>query len=481
MSQNQKNHEPFPEPTMAQWVQNAEQSLNTLMSSTYENIPLKPLYTRADVKHTVASLPGTDDYRRGVNALGYWSQPWKIAQRIRTDDIDRFKVQLHSAFQNGQNAISFIPSSLLLKDLPQLLVHYYQQHPFAVNGGINQYELFEILLKMENPDKITGFIGMDPISLYIKDPSLKLDKCYERLSRTLEKTMSSIPLLKTILINTTPYHNGGANAVQELAIALASGVEHIEKLKMYQFHIDDYYQKIIFHFSIGQSFFMEIAKLRAFRVLWGKVLFAYGIQPDEDFITISAETSSYTKTVHDPYINLIRSGNEAFAAVLGGIQYLHISPYNELEGEGTDFSARIARNMHHILKEEVRLNSIIDPGGGSWYIESITNNLIDKSWSLFLQIDDQGGIIKTIQSNWLQNLIDEVRLKKEQDVIDGKKIIVGTNKYLDPKVPSLNVTKDPSSKIQTRTIIPIVEGRLTERFETEKKSGENLPDQGDTE
>ena len=485
MSQNKMNHERFPEPSMDEWVQKALQSLkgrsvDTLASATYENIPLKPLYTNADVNDPASTSPGTDDYRRRANTLGYISLPWKIAQRIRTDDIESVKTQLHTAFQNGQTAIHFTPSPSLFKELPQLLADYYQKYSFAINGGTYQLELLETLLKMEGPDKVTGFIGMDPISLYIKNPSLKLDNDYDRLSRTIKKAASAFPQLKTILVNTTPYHNSGANAVQELAIALALGVEHIEKLKKRQLDMNDFYQKIVFHFSIGNQFFMEIAKLRAFRILWINVLSAYGMRINDDSITISAETSTYTKTIYEPYVNLLRAGNEAFAAVIGGVQYLHISPYNELEGHLTDFSERIARNMHHILKDEAKLDCIIDPAGGSWFIESLTNELTEKSWQLFLQIDDRGGIVKAIEDNWLQTQIDEVRMKREEDVMNGKQILVGTNQYIFPQDIPLKAAAAQSIQIQT-TIESIIDRRLSEVFEIHRMGKEKQSNRGDAE
>ena len=321
---------------------------------------------------------------------------------------------------------------------------------------------------MKHSEKISGFIGKDPIALYVQDPKMNLDESYEGLMKTIESASSSCPQLKTILIDTTPFHNSGATAVQELAIALSTAVQHIEEMRKRGLELKNNIEKMVFHFSINSHFFMEIAKLRAIKVLWSKILEAYKVEVNEDFITVSAETSSFTKTIYDPYVNLLRAGNEAFAAVLGGVQFLHISPYNELEGKITDLSDRIARNMHFILRDEARLGSIIDPAGGSWYIESLTNALIENAWKLFLEIDDKGGIVKTIQTNWLQEQINKVMARREQDVLTRNRIIVGTNKYEFKDDIPLQIKKKTEVG-QTSSIEHMIEKRLSEKYEELRK------------
>jgi methylmalonyl-CoA mutase len=242
----------------------------------------------------------------------------------------------------------------------------------------------------------------------------------------------------------------------------------MEEMRKRGLELKNNIEKMVFHFSINSKFFMEIAKLRAIKVLWSKILEAYKIEVNEDFITVSAETSLFTKTIYDPYVNLLRAGNEAFAAVLGGVQFLHISPYNEIEGKITDFSDRIARNMHFILRDEARLGSIIDPAGGSWYIESLTNALIENAWKLFLEIDDKGGIVKTIQTNWLQEQINKVMARREQDVLTRDRVIVGMNKYEFKDDIPLQIKKKTEVG-QTSSIEHMIEKRLSEKYEELRK------------
>lgn len=473
------NHS-FSQQTYENWEQKAEESLKgksveSLVTHTYENIPLKPLYTEEDVdKENISQYPGEEDLRRGSNHLGYVSSPWKIAQRIETNDTEEFKSQLTSSFEKGQTSIAFTPSISILKELPQLLEDVYQQYPFCVNGANYQNEIIQDLSQLNESGKITGYIGKDPVSLFMKEKGEKeeLEQVYNRLAETIKTTSKNSPSLKTLLVDVSPYHNSGANAVQELAIAFSTLICHVENLQKREIEIEQILNKVVFHFSIGGNFFMEIGKLRAAKVLWGKVLEAYDISAENiEKMVISAETSWFTKTAYDPYVNLLRAGNEAFAAVSGGVQYLHVSPYNEPEGKTTNFSDRIARNTQLILSEESRLSAVVDPAGGSWYVESLTDQLIQEAWSLFLEIDEKGGITEVIKTNWLQDKIKEVRAKREKDIFTRKQSIVGTNKYAQLQETPLAVNLQDSDLSEQKAN---VEMRLSEPYEKLRQKAERL-------
>lgn len=473
----------FSQQTYEAWKQKAEETLKgknieSLSRRTYENIQLKPLYTKEDVNEkTLSAFPGSGDFRRGSSALGYIAEPWKIAQRIDTENTEIFKERLKTSIEKGQTAIAFTPSVSIVKDLPELLTDYYQSYPLCVNGAFLQNEMIYGLAALRNSEKISGYVGKDPVSLYAKQGGKKepLEPVYDRLFETIQTASSACPQLKTLLVDTTVYHKGGANAVQELAIALSTAVYHIEQLKKRGMDVKDILKNIVFHFSIGSNFFMEISKLRAARSLWSKIVEAYNAVPSlEGQMVISADTSWYTKTAYDPYVNLLRASNEAFAAVLGGIQYLHVSPYNEPEGEATLFSDRIARNTQLILRDEARLSTVIDPAGGSWYIESLTNQLIEQAWSLFLEIDEKGGILTALQSNWLQEQIKEVSEKRQKDIFTRKQSIVGTNKYANLEETPLNVELSLGEKIMQSDVFPVHEARLAEPYEKLRKRAEKL-------
>ena len=220
---------------------------------------------------------------------------------------------------------------------------------------------------------------------------------------------------------------------------------------------------------------MELSKLRAARIIWSKVTQLYGADPSLQGMHISAETSVFTKTIFDPHVNLLRAGNEAFAAVLGGIQYLHIMPYDNLTGSSS-FSERIARNIHLVLKEESHLKRVVDPAGGSWYIEDLTTQLAERAWVLFQQIEAKGGILEALKTNWLQNDIDEVYEKRNKDVQTGKQNIIGTTIYkkVNEKVPLIIKNNEEMDLEQGMKIEAIPSRRLSEPFEILQKNGENL-------
>jgi methylmalonyl-CoA mutase len=215
---------------------------------------------------------------------------------------------------------------------------------------------------------------------------------------------------------------------------------------------------------------MDLAKLRAARVLWDRITGLYGAKDEACGMHITASTSSFSKTIYDPYVNLLRSANEAFAAVLGGIQYLHVDPFNEITGSNA-FSERIARNMQLMLKEEAHLQKVIDPAGGSWYIETLTNQLAEKAWEFFQQIDKEGGILEVLKSTWLQQEIASVYEKRSQDIQTRKHSIIGTNVYanLYDIVPDKNRLKKKTyfnaGENSIIKIVAIPQRRLSEPFE----------------
>jgi methylmalonyl-CoA mutase len=473
MSLNEMLNVVFPPATTDAWKQKAEETLKgkpveSLSKSTYEDIRLKPLYTKEDVEDKIVSeLPGFEDYRRGISSLGYGTNDWKVAQIIPAANVDEMKEMLVSSLQKGQTAISFELSEKVLLEIPSILDGVVASYPFSVNAKQFQADLLTLVhqLAEENgkSEDVSGFIGLDPIASSVETGN-KIHVTYDQWAKTISYNAEKLPNLKTILVDTTPYHNGGANAVQELAVALATGVEHIQKLQERGLSLETILDKMVFKFAIGSNFFMELSKLRAARLLWSKLTEAYEVAPTLRKLVISAETSSFTKTKYDPYVNLLRAGNEAFAAILGGIQYLHVSTFNEPEGKASAFSDRIARNTQLVLKEEAHLKNVVDPAGGSWYIESLTNELAEKAWALFLEIDEKGGLVSTLESNWLQEQVAAVKEKRQKDIFTRKQSIIGTNIYANLAEQPLQANNKKAS-IAEGSFQTIVQDRLAEPYE----------------
>ncbi|HYK71568.1 MAG TPA: methylmalonyl-CoA mutase subunit beta [Pseudoneobacillus sp.] len=469
-------NETFLPSSLKEWEIKAEDSLkgkklDSLYTDTYENIILKPLYLKQDSLIN-SGFPGGTDYRRGLHALGYHSNPWKISQEITYQNAEELEKKLADALEKGQTALSFKVKKALLDDtkkIEDILNPFINKVPFAIETeGFQSIFLSQLRAVVSNKD-VCGYVAEDPLSFLVKKGSLPytLNSYMDTWAETIIQTSQELPNLKTILIDTTPYHNGGANAIQELALSLATGVFYLEELGKRGLRNEEFFEKVIFKFQIGSNFFLELAKIRAARVLWDKLGEAYNISPEKRGMEIIAETSSFNKSLYDEHVNILRAGNEAFAAVLGGVQFLQVGAFNEL-GKVTSLSERLARNTQLILKEESHLKHIVDPAGGSWYIESLTGELAEKAWEYFLSIDEKDGILEVLQSNWIQTEISEVLHKRLQDVYTRKQSIIGTNVYanLQEKVKHSHLHKSSElSKGEYHTILPIQSTRLSETFE----------------
>jgi methylmalonyl-CoA mutase len=434
----------FKDATFEDWQEKAAASLkgkpiDSLYTNTYENITLKPLYTKGDLPDELTGdLPGQEDYRRGIHSLGYQSESWHIANRLFYNNVGELKEKLEYALSKGQTAISFDVKPELFSDntaLVSLLSSFKNKYPISLDAGLLQTPLLAALSiaskEAGTADEASGFVAADPIaqaSLFGGLPNEE-NEFFRDWAKMLEEAAQQLPGVKTVLVNSVPYHNSGANAMQELAIAVATGVYLLQKLLDNGWELKKALSKVVFHFAIGSNFFMETAKLRAARLLWSKTAEAFGAEPEERKMVISAETSNFTKTIFDPYVNMLRTGNEAFAAVLGGIQFLHTGSFDEPAGTVKHFSERVARNTQLVLKSEAHLEKVADPAGGSWYVESLTKELAEKAWELFLEMDSRGGIYETLKSGWLQEQISLTAEAREQDIATRKKSIIGTNVY----------------------------------------------------
>lgn len=481
MGINEMKSVSFPQTSIEDWEKKSEESLKgrkveSLSKTTFENIKLKPLYTNED-QSEISQFPGQADFRRGSTTLGYLSQDWKVAQRLRIQK-DTLKDSLAEAFDKGQSAISFEVDGDVLTQISNL-EEFHGKFPYSINAKEFHSRIIDEISKFSTAEEGNGFIARDPLALFVETGLVKdtVEEEYTALFNAVKKATISLPNIRTVLVDTVPYHNGGANAVQELAIAISTAIQHMEELSNRGLSHDEILSKLVFQFSIGSNFFMELSKLRAARLIWDKTIEAYRGEQGKSEMVISASTSYFTKTIYDPYVNLLRAGNEAFSAVLGGIKYLHVTPFNEPEQNFSELSNRIARNTQLILKEEAHLSKTVDPAGGSWYVEHLTTELAEKAWALFLEIEDNGGIVEALKKGWIQSEIANVREKRQAAVATRKQTIVGTNKYADLKGTALEIHGETQgSKDGFIKAIPQV--RLSQPYETLRKRSSHLKKQG---
>lgn len=472
-------HASFPLWQEQDWKEKSELSLKgkkveNLIKNTYEQIKMKPLYFKGE--QTCSQIPGVPDYRRGIGSHLCNEHPWRIAQTIRASTVNELKEKIDLAIEGGQTAVSFFVQDDTSYQF--IFETYASRFPFCVMANGHQSNLLLELSSAKNGKQIQGFIASDPLAQLASNGYLEktVNDTYDKFAKDIQFASQQFPDLKTILVDTTPYHNGGANAVQEIAISLATAVFHLEELSNRNIPIETILSKFIFHFSIGANFFMEIAKLRAARLLWSAVVKAYGGSTENQKMNLAARTSSFTKTIYDPYVNLLRSSNEAFAAVIGGVQYLHVSPFNELEGVGSGFSERLARNTQLILKEEALISKTQDPAGGSWYIEELTDEIASKAWEMFLQIDESGGMLASLVDGTIQSQISEVLEHRKKDSFTRKQTIIGTNMYAnlqDQPLQSCSQQK-PIPQTVAITIPELTPCRLSEPYEKLRLLSEKL-------
>jgi methylmalonyl-CoA mutase len=451
----------FPLPSYEEWKQEVKKSLKgkpieKLYSTTYENLHIKPIYIREDIESLehIEQYPGFPGYVRGIEANGYIHEPWAVSQELSANSIKEWNEIVKHDLARGQTEIHFVLDKLKfsitsLKEIEEMFsgisLNNYSLRVDTGECSLPFFALFAVYLEKNRLpfETLRGTIGMDPLASLVQKGQLSssLTTLYDVMADITAWAKEHAPNLKTIIVHSEPYHNGGANAVQELALAFATAVEYLNECLNRGLTIDETAQRISFSFAIGANFFMEIAKLRAARLVWANIVQAFGGNEESRKMSIHARTSHFTKTVYDPYVNMLRATTEAFAATVGGANSVHVSPFDEAIQQADEFSRRIARNTQLILLEESHLGKVIDPAGGSYYVESLTSQLAEEAWKLFQQIEAKGGIIKALEDGFVQAEVEKVAELRKKNVKMRKEKIVGTNFYANLAEPPVQRTE----------------------------------------
>jgi methylmalonyl-CoA mutase len=433
-----------------------------LLTKTYEQIELQPMYRQEDIKGLpyLDNLPGFAPYLRSTTPSGCVINGWDIAQEITCSTPAAFNTALRIDLERGQNAVNIVLDrpTLFGIDADQAKVEDIGNGGLSISSfadlnqaleGIN-LENIPIFIQTTNSalaltallaavvkqqgrslNKVRGTIGMDPLGHLVSEGCLTcdLDTIYNVMAQLIEWSKINAPGLRAVTILGHPYHNGGASATQELAFALATAVEYIRAMQAHGLDVEDVAPHFSFSLSIGSNFFMEIARLRAARLLWSKIIKAFGGGQEAQKIRLHARTSAWNKTVYDQHVNLLRATTEAFSSIVGGCDSLHISPFDELLRVPDEFSRRIARNTHIVLREESHINKTVDPAGGSWYVESLTDSIARKTWSILQEVEKQGGMASSLTAGWPQAQVAAISSRRAANIAKRKDIFVGTNMY----------------------------------------------------
>lgn len=425
----------FPKISTPDWEQLINKDLKgasydkKLVWKTLEGLNFNPYYRAEDLKNLdfLESKPGEFPYLRGTKTEG---NSWLVAQNIFVENLETANQKAKDIIYKGVNSLNFVFAENIAIGEKEIS---------AVLKGINIEDVEINLTTTNNPDAIFPIIAKN-------FPTLKGAVSYDELSLAMfngnfarwnEKTFAEnlkiatqAPNYDLINVYVCPLANAGASAVQQLATALAVGTEYINFAKQNDFELEQIAPKMRFTFAVGASYFIEIAKFRAFRYLWSKAIEAYKPENKEVAKTkIHAITSRQNKTAYDPHVNMLRTTTEAMSAILGGVDALTVEPYDTGFAKPTDFSERIARNQQILLKEEAYLDNVADVAAGSYYIENITASLIEEAWNLFLEIENQGGYLEAVKKGFIQKQVKETAKKRKDLIAKGRKTILGTNQY----------------------------------------------------
>ena len=473
-----------------------DKPLESLNKETLEGITVQPLYTQEDIQDLphMGNLPGFAPFTRGVKATMYAGRPWTIRQYAGFSTAEESNAFYRKNLAAGQQGVSVAFD---------LATHrgYDSDHP-RVEGdvgkagvAIDSVEDMKILFDGIPLDQVSvsmtmngavipilaNFIvageeqGVSRVALsgtiqndilkefmvrntyvYPPEPSMRI------VADIIEYTSNEMPKFNSISISGYHMQEAGANLVQELAYTLADGREYVRAAIARGMNVDKFAGRLSFFFAIGMDFFMEIAKLRAARLLWSRIMDEFDPKdPRSKMLRTHCQTSGVSLQEQDPYNNVIRTAYEAMSAVLGGTQSLHTNALDEAIALPTEFSARIARNTQLVLQEETRVTDVVDPLAGSYYVEKLTHDLAEAAWKLIEEVEDMGGMTKAVASGLPKLRIEESAAKRQAMIDRGQEVIVGVNKYRKEKEDQIDILEVDNDKVRASQIARLEHIRAT--------------------
>ena len=456
-------------PTLKDWEELARKELkgrevSELDWHTAEGIRLKPLYTAADLEELemANSLPGFFPFLRGPKATMYAGRPWTIRQYAGFSTAEESNAFYRKNLAAGQKGLSVafdlathrgydsdhprvvgdVGKAGVAIDSVEDMKILFDQIPLdemsvsmTMNGAVLPVLAAYVIAAEEqgvSQEQLSGTIQNDILKefmvrntyIYPPTPSMRI------IGDIIAYTSEHMPRYNSISISGYHIQEAGATAVQELAFTLGDGLEYVRSALQRGMPIDQFAPRLSFFFGIGMNFFMEIAKLRAARFLWAELLKPFTPQKSQSMmLRTHCQTSGWSLTEQDPFNNIVRTTIEAMAATLGGTQSLHTNSFDEALGLPTETSARIARNTQLILQEEAGIPNIVDPFGGSYFMESLTNALIQEARQTLQEVEELGGMTKAVASGMPKQRIEEAAARRQARIDQGREVIVGVNKY----------------------------------------------------
>ena len=446
-----------------------------LVWQTPEGIVIKPLYTAEDTKDLahMDNLPGFAPFKRGPKASMYAGRPWTVRQYAGFSTAEKSNAFYRKNLAAGQQGLSVafdlathrgydsdhervegdVGKAGVAIDSVEDMKILFDQIPLdkvsvsmTMNGAVLPVMASFIVAAEEQgvaPEQLAGTLQNDILKefmvrntyIYPPAPSMKI------VSDIIAYTTARMPKFNSISISGYHMQEAGATNVQELAYTIADGIEYVRTAIGSGMDVDKFAPRLSFFFAIGMNFFMEIAKLRAARILWATLMEEKFTPQDQRSLMLRThtQTSGVSLTSKDPYNNIMRTTIEGLSAVLGGTQSLHTNSFDEALGLPTEFAARIARNTQLVIQEETGITNVIDPLAGSYYVESLTSELVDAAMVLINEVEEMGGMTKAVESGLPKLRIEEAAALRQAAIDRGEEVIVGVNKYQLAKEPDVDV------------------------------------------
>ncbi|MFC7498955.1 methylmalonyl-CoA mutase [Enterovirga sp. GCM10030262] len=477
-------------PTHADWQALASKEVKgrDVTWQTPEGIAVKPLYTAEDTRDIDPGLPGFAPFTRGPYASMYTGRPWTIRQYAGFSTAEESNAFYRRNLAAGQKGLSVafdlathrgydsdhprvtgdVGKAGVAIDSVEDMKILFDGIPLGdmsvsmtMNGAVLPVLAFYIVAAEEQgvgQDRLSGTIQNDILKefavrntyIYPPEPSMRI------VADIIGYTSRHMPRFNSISISGYHMQEAGATAVQELAFTLADGAEYVRTAMATGLAVDAFAPRLSFFFAIGMNFFMEIAKLRAARLLWHRIMDGFGASNEKSkMLRTHCQTSGVSLTEQDPYNNVIRTTVEAMAAVLGGTQSLHTNSFDEAIALPTDTSARIARNTQLVIAEETGITNVADPLGGSYYVEALTKELADKAWALIEEVEAMGGMTAAVAAGMPKRRIEEASAARAARVDRGEDVIVGVNRYRLKDEAPLDILEVDNAKVRAGQIARI--------------------------
>ena len=494
MSQNNpSDSQPeFPKADLEAWQKAAEKSLKgkplaDLNWETPDGISVKPLYTAADtvnLPHT-DTLPGFAPFIRGPQATMYAVRPWTIRQYAGFSTATESNAFYRKALAAGGQGVSVafdlathrgydsdhprvtgdVGKAGVAIDSVEDMKVLFDGIPLdkvsvsmTMNGAVLPVLAGYVVAAEEQgvpQDQLSGTIQNDILKefmvrntyIYPPEPSMRI------IGDIIAHTATHMPRFNSISISGYHMQEAGANQALEMAFTLADGAEYVKTAIAKGLNVDDFAPRLSFFWAVGMNFYLEIAKMRAARLLWCRIMKGFGAtNPKSLMLRTHSQTSGWSLTEQDPYNNVVRTTIEAMAAVFGGTQSLHTNSFDEAIALPTEFSSRIARNTQLIIQEETHITNVVDPWAGSYMMESLTQEMADKAWAIIEEVNAMGGMTKAVDSGWAKLKIEASAAEKQARIDSGKDVIVGVNKYKLAKEDLVDTLEVDNVKVRDEQI-----------------------------